>query len=136
MERVMVFIDGSNFHHGVLDYCGKSDSCLDHHKLSVAIANNRKLIRAYYYTARIINDGTPKAAHLEKTQQRLISKLNRTPYLEVRYGRMTKVGGTYSQKGVDTAIAVDMIMMAVKDLYDVAVLISADSDLAEATKRL
>ncbi len=47
---------------------------------------------------------------------------------------MQKHGQIYVQKGVDTALAVDMVFMAAKSLFDVALLISADSDLVAAAQ--
>jgi uncharacterized LabA/DUF88 family protein len=39
---------------------------------------------------------------------------------------------TYGQKGVDTRIVVDVISLAQSDAYDVGIIVSGDSDLAEA----
>jgi len=38
----------------------------------------------------------------------------------------------YGQKGVDTRIVVDVISLAQSDAYDVGIIVSGDSDLAEA----
>lgn len=50
MERVMIFIDGSNFYHGL-----KGNNCstkIDFYKLSKLLTGNRrKLITTYYYNA-------------------------------------------------------------------------------------
>ncbi len=39
---------------------------------------------------------------------------------------------TYGQKGVDTRIVVDVISLAQSDAYDIGIIVSGDSDLAEA----
>ena len=46
-----------------------------------------------------------------------------------------RIGGT-AEKGVDTAIATDMIRLAWEGAYDVAVLVSSDSDLVPAVQFL
>ena len=40
----------------------------------------------------------------------------------------------YQEKGVDMRIGVDMVSLASKNLYDVAVLVSGDGDLTEAVQ--
>jgi len=40
----------------------------------------------------------------------------------------------YVEKGVDIAIAVDMIQLAYSNSYDVAILVSGDGDFAKAIK--
>lgn len=135
-EKVVVFVDGTNFHHQVRDFCGKSDSSLDYHALGSAIAGDRELVRIYYYSAPIDRMDTPKSEQLAKAQQKFFSHLRNTPYVEVRLGRMVRKGGSYVQKGVDVAMAVDMLGMAYKDRYDAAVLLSADSDLVSAVQNV
>lgn len=41
---------------------------------------------------------------------------------------MEKRDDTYVEKGVDTLLAVDMLSMAYKSAYDVAILVTADAD--------
>ncbi|MHB8840686.1 MAG: LabA-like NYN domain-containing protein [Candidatus Aquicultor sp.] len=135
MDRVIIFIDGSNFYHSIKGYCGKSDSKLDYRELSKKIAGDgRKFIKTYYYRAPVVDDGTEKAKTMATGQQRLFSKLRQTEGVEVCLGRMYKQDDTYIEKGVDIKIAIDMLTKAFNDEYDVAVLISADSDFEEVVK--
>lgn len=135
MDRVIIFIDGSNFYHGIKEYCGKSDSGLDYHEFSKRVAgDSRQFIKTYYYRSPVVNDGTEKSEKLASDQQRFFSKLRQTEGVEVCLGRMYKKDTTYVEKGVDVKIATDMLVKAFNDEYDVAILISADSDLEEAVK--
>ena len=43
-------------------------------------------------------------------------------------------GDTWEEKGVDTRLVADMVFMAARDLYDVAILVSGDGDLAFAAQ--
>jgi uncharacterized LabA/DUF88 family protein len=42
--------------------------------------------------------------------------------------------GAWIEKGVDVKIAVDMITMAQRDLYDTCILITGDGDFADAAE--
>ncbi len=90
---------------------------------------NRKLIRIYYYNA-------PHKKEIDeekyKSQQKFFSLLERTPYLELKLGRLEPRGDTFIEKGVDILLAVDMLKYAYDDLYDTAILVSGDGDFAAA----
>lgn len=51
MERVVIFIDGSNFYHGLKAQFGKAN--IDFKKLNEKLIGNRKLIRCYYYNVPV-----------------------------------------------------------------------------------
>jgi uncharacterized LabA/DUF88 family protein len=69
-------------------------------------------------------------AEQAKRQQRFLQRLHEAPYLDVRMGRLAKRGDRWEEKGVDALLCTDMVYMAAKGLYDVAVLVSGDGDLA------
>ena len=56
------------------------------------------------------------------------------PYLELRLGRLERRGSTVVEKGVDVAIATDMLRRAYSNVYDTAILISGDADLVPAVE--
>lgn len=47
-----------------------------------------------------------------------------------------KNDGVYHEKGVDVKLAVDLLVGAYDDLYDAAILISSDTDLIPAIKKV
>ena len=129
MERVMIFIDGSNFYHGL-----KNNSCnpkIDFSKLASLLCDGRKLIRTYYYNAVAKQEDDPSRY---KDQQRFFESLRNTPYLTVKFGRLEKRGSTFVEKGVDINIAVDMLSAAYSDAYDTAILITSDGDFVSAVE--
>ena len=65
-----------------------------------------------------------------KAQQRFLQKLYEAPYLDVRKGRLVRRGNRWEEKGVDALLCTDMVYMAAKGHYEVAVLVSGDGDLA------
>lgn len=54
--------------------------------------------------------------------------------IEIKKGFIMQNGTVFTEKGVDVQIAVDLAVGAVKDKYDIAYLISSDSDLVPAVK--
>ena len=125
MDKVAIFIDGSNLYHGLKHEIGNTR--LDFQKFIEWLLAGRRLVRTYYYNAPVSG---PSANATD--QQKFFAKLRLLPYFEVRLGRLEPRGNTYVEKGVDIAIAVDMVRMAFKNHYDVAILVSSDGDFSIA----
>jgi uncharacterized LabA/DUF88 family protein len=140
-ERVMVFVDGGNLYAGVKLGLHLQKS-VDIDSLIKKLTSGRSLVRAYYYTTPSPHPNSSQG----KAHQRFLDKLGWIENLQLRRGRVVprrnvvecpKCGkafdyNVYMQKGIDTRIAVDMVTLAVRDAYDTAILVSGDSDLAEA----
>ncbi len=128
MDRVCIFIDGSNLYRSMKAQCARTD--LDFGAFAQElVGSSRRLVRTYYYTAMVRDDKT----RMQK-QQRFLDRLRMTPYFEVRLGRLEPRGGTYVEKGVDVQIAVNMLSMAFRRVYDTAILVSCDGDFADAVQ--
>lgn len=128
MERVCVYVDGSNLYHGLRMEHGRTD--LDFARfIAWLVGPERRHIRTYYYSAPIDASRLPAQA---RAQQRFFARLQRIPRFEIRLGRLEPRGNTFVEKGVDVAIAVDMIEMGYRSLYDTAVLVSCDGDFVRA----
>ena len=97
--------------------------------MSKELATGYDFIRTYYYNAPLIQKYKPEEY---KKQQRFFEALKKTPLLTVRLGRLEKRDDTYVEKGVDTLLVVDMLSMAYKSAYDVAILVTADADFVPA----
>ena len=161
LERVCIFIDGSNFYHATRKAFGRTQIRFD--ALAAKLTDRvpgRKLVRVYYYNAVAEQDA---GSDQYKKQQRFLDYLRRTPYLQLKLGRLERrpidwgvlsadqrrkaesdLGKplpefTYVEKGVDVQMSVDMLQLAVTNTYDVAIIISGDGDFApavEAVKQL
>jgi len=125
VERVCIYIDGSNLYHSLKEECGQAR--LDFAKFISWLVGSRHLVRTYYHIAAIGQDATQAKKH-----QRFLASLKHIPYLEVKLGRLEPRGSTYVEKGIDVAISVDMLSMAVKNIYDTAILVSCDGDYVKA----
>ncbi|MDX2007534.1 MAG: NYN domain-containing protein [Meiothermus sp.] len=128
MERVAIFIDGSNLYKGLVSTLG-TDYRLDFVSFVNQLAGDRTLLRAYYYNAPLPNEDPAAKAH-----QSFLNYLKRVPYVMVRLGRLERRGEGFIEKGVDIQIAIDMLKLAYADAYDVAVLVSGDGDFSEVLK--
>ena len=158
MDRIMIFIDGSNFYHGLkaeLDI--KEDSkvpAIDFQKFASLLCGNRKLEKIYYYNVPLSQNDKDKESY--KAQQRFFDSLKFVPDLIFTKGRLEKRNiriehkgiakffgketiSFYVEKGVDVNIAVDILKLAFANKYDIAILVSGDGDFAsvvEAVKEL
>jgi uncharacterized LabA/DUF88 family protein len=126
-DRVAIFIDGSNLYHGLRGNFG-------HHNINFAefsnkLCGDRRLFRTYYYN--VLQDATQKPDGYRE-QQEFLDQLRKTPYLEIRLGSIKVSQGIPVEKGIDIMLATDLLYFAWNDFYDVAVLVSGDSDFAYA----
>lgn len=134
-ERVIIFIDGSNFYHILKSMFGNSKSLMDFdfEKFVASLIEKRKLVRTYYYSAPL---DRKKDEETYSKQQKFFEKLKKLPDFELVLCRMQKdsVNGetVYSVKEDDIHIAVDMVKLAYNNAYDTAVLISTDGDFVPA----
>ncbi len=132
-ERVMIFIDGSNFYHGLKETIDATNVNLE--KLGKFLCGkDRKLIRIYYYNAPLDQSYDPERY---KAQQRWFEKVRNTPNVTlvlVRMQKRVRDDGTveYIVKGDDIHIGVDMVKFAYNDAYDTAILVSGDGDFYPA----
>jgi len=136
MNRVITYIDGFNLYFGLREKGWHRFYWLNVQLLARNLLKfNQELVMTKYFTARII--GSPDK---EKRQSTFIEALETVPNLEIIYGKYqlnprecTHCGfkdQVPNEKMADVNIAVEMLSDAVKDKFDTALLLSADSDLA------
>jgi len=126
-ERVAIFIDGSNLYHALQGNFRRHD--LNFAEFVSKICGARPLFRTYYYN--VLQDPI-QWPDSYREQQEFLDILRKTPYLEVRLGSTKVAQGTPVEKGIDIMLATDLLYFAWSDFYDVAVLVSGDSDFAYA----
>lgn len=129
-ERIMVFIDGSNMYHSLKAFFNRTD--IDLGKFCTKLVGKRRLIRIYYYNARVSRKEEPERyVH----QRQFFDSVAAIPYTEVRLGRLVYVNWPTSppfEKGVDVQLATDMLTHSFKNNYDTAVLVAGDNDFVSA----
>jgi uncharacterized LabA/DUF88 family protein len=126
-DRVAIFIDGSNLYHALKSSFGRHD--LYFTGFIAKLCGSRPLFRTYYYN---VQQDQAKWPETHKEQQEFIEVLNKTAYLEVRLGKTKVAQGIPIEKGIDVMLATDLLYFAWNDSYDVAVLVSGDSDFGYA----
>ncbi|MCK4256930.1 NYN domain-containing protein [candidate division WOR-3 bacterium] len=125
MEKVAIFIDGSNFYHAMKDNLGQ-ETTIDFRKFSEILVGSRELIRTYYYTSLLIKEINEEQY---RAQQNFLDILKTLPYLKVKLGRLEKrPDGSIVEKGVDVTLAIDILKLA--PTYNTAILVSGDGDFA------
>ena len=142
IERVMIFIDGSNLYFSLKrlklqnpNLPSKTNFSLK--KLGEKLCDNdRKIIRMYYYNAPL-DQNKDKEAY--QSQQKWFAKVQATPDTELvlakRHKRVDKEGHVYyAIKGDDIHLAVDMLKYAFNNAYDTAVLVTGDGDFYPAIR--
>ena len=137
MQRVCIFIDGSNFYHALKEAGFPVN--VDFGKLGVELTGpERTHIHTYYYNTPLIRPRRDDPQYAEKEdrcrgQQRFFNALRFVPNLTFKAGRFQKLAdGGQVEKGVDVMLAIDMLTLAFKDRYDAAILVSSDADYKHA----
>lgn len=159
IERVQIFIDGGNFYHLALKKLGVTEAEFLFDDFVSFLANGRKIVsqgkRFYIGTIRE-QLGDPRSKEAMSRQTRLFTILKSTGWdiktskLRMRterikidsrvenYEELKKKGiteviiHTKREKGIDVKLATDLIVGAVDDRYDTAIIVSSDSDLVPA----
>lgn len=138
----MVYIEGFNLYHGLKDGLGRKYLWLN----PEAVANRllqpgQTLVKVKYFTAALRNKpGSQQNQHF------YLGALNVGTRVEVHLGRFQEkstscrncgsIWRTYEEKETDVSIAVALLEDAVNDLFDTALIVSADSDLCPAVRAL
>lgn len=134
-QRCLVLIDGSNFYFKLKDFKLHNLLQFNFEKFGKFIARSGKIVGATYYVGRVRQDGTKHADKLLANQQKLLVKLQQHKF-QYALGYLLKSDGVYHEKGVDVQIAVDMLVAAYEDICDRIILVSSDTDLAPAIKKM
>ena len=67
-------------------------------------------------------------------QKEMIKELQGNPLIELKYTPLKQKEGEIYQKGVDVLLTTDLIHLAHINSYDVAIILSGDTDLIEAVR--
>ena len=133
-DRVSVYIDGSNLYYSIRDVGAPAN--LDYVKFRDKLVAGRRLVRTYYYDAIFPQEQDKNRAIAQQKYHQVLRSL---PYFELRLGRLVFNNWPTvppQEKGVDVKIATDMLTHGFRGNYDVALLVSGDTDLTDALQAL
>ncbi len=141
-KRAVVFIDGQNLYHCVRETFGYGHPNYDVMKLAHAVCR----LRGWHVSEVRFYTGFPDAAddavwnHFWTRKLLAIRRQGVNVYsraLRYRDKKIKLAGGTTlttrvgEEKGIDVRLAIDIIRLAHRGAYDVAVVFSQDQDLSE-----
>lgn len=144
VPRVHAFIDGQNLFYGVKRCFGYDVPNFHIKKLAeevvAASGFDRELIQVHFYTGmhkRAINEfwhdfWTKKLTAMRGQGVHVVT-------IPLRYVRIDTPSGVINkgiEKGIDLRIGLDLVRLARKDEYDVALIFSQDTDLNEAVEEI
>lgn len=140
MQRVIAYVDGFNLYHGLRAKHWKRFYWLNIPALARQLLKpDQQLVFTKYFTS-VVKDPADK----RQRQAVFLEALKTLPDLRIFYGQFLedpvtcrKCGHTYTthhEKMTDVNIAVEMLADAYQDRFDLALLLSADSDLVGPVK--
>jgi uncharacterized LabA/DUF88 family protein len=145
MQKTIVYVDGFNLYYGALK--GTPYKWLNLYRLAQLLLPKNQIIGVKYFTAQV--SARPHDPDQPTRQQTYLRALRTVPNLEIILGhflaheidmplagnpkKMVKVIKT-EEKGSDVNIAAHLINDGYQKRYEVAVLITNDSDLLEPIK--
>jgi uncharacterized LabA/DUF88 family protein len=147
VKRAVVFVDGQNLYHAAREAFGYTYPNYDVLTLARTICDVKSwtLTQARFYTgipdldddARWHGFWSAKLAVMGRQGVHVFSRSlryrNRTVRLPDRTSHSVLVG---EEKGIDVRIALDVISLAHRGAYDVAVILSQDQDLSEVAQEI
>ena len=143
--RVVTYLDGFNLYFGLKSKNWRRYYWLDVHALGQALLKpGQKLVGTKYFTSR--DSSTPRDPHKAQRQGTYLEALEHHPDVKVTFGhylpkkrRCHQCGSswqTFEEKQTDVNIAVSMLADCHADQFDMALLISADSDLTSPIREI
>ncbi|GAB4449364.1 MAG: hypothetical protein Fur0028_04610 [Bacteroidales bacterium] len=158
-EQISVFIDAEYVIQSIRVIKGKpknsivpiNNICWD--KFILDLIDGRTAKEIIYYSSELNKDENPDT--YKKQKEYLLNVQKQVPNLSVRLGKMQKVKvkisgtwventeykgqsdlHTWVQKGIDVKMSLDLILKAVKNEYETAILVAGDSDFEEVIKEI
>jgi uncharacterized LabA/DUF88 family protein len=136
-QRVIVYVDGFNFYYGLKTPTWKRYYWLDIVKLfETFIRPNQELIAVKYFSARPtdIEKSKRQDAFFQANKENPKFKLILGKYLkkEIECFKCHNIIHTYEEKETDVRIATQIVADAYQKNCDIAIVVSADSDMIPA----
>ncbi len=134
-EKVAIYIDGGNTYQRLKESeMPEKGMKFDYSSFIEHLVGKRNLVSKRYYIGIVKNfNNTEKGENMVKGQQKFLAGLESENF-NIKRGRIMYDNNSIREKGVDVKLSVDLVVGAVDDLYDTAIVISSDTDLIPAIK--
>ena len=130
MHKLMIFIDGSNLYHETDRY--QRGMRIDFEKLRDALSTGYDLVRTFYYASRPANPAAEQEGFFKKMGY--LGFKTRIKPLRETYGENGR--RDLREKGVDVALATDLVANGMRRSFDWALIVSGDQDYCEAIEQV
>ena len=140
IKQVITYIDGFNLYYGLKSKYGRKYIWLNVESLSTSLLKQGQILKKVRYFTAMIRHNPNK----EKRQRTYISALKTLPNTEIYCGKYLtnqhicpncgNIENIPSEKMTDVNIATYLLTDAFKNAFDIAIVISADSDLTGPIK--
>lgn len=143
MKRAIVYIDGFNIYHGICELNKPHLKWLDMEILATSILKSgTSLQQVKYFTAMVHGDS--EKLKRQKTYHQAIQLMGDKVHItkgqfykkSVRCDKCDQVKLSYEEKRTDVNIACEMLQDAYENRFDVAFLVSGDSDLVAPVEKV
>lgn len=134
-QRSFLIIDGSNFYFKLKDLKLQNLLNFDFTAFAKTLSGHNKLVKSSYYIGAVRTNGTTTSQRLFSSQRQLLAHLKKH-HFSYALGYLLRYGNRYHEKGVDVEMAVDMLIAAYEDTADHIMLISSDTDLLPAIRKV
>ncbi len=156
-ERVQLYIDGGNFHHLVLKKMSIKELEFSFEEFAQFLANIREITGKRYYVGTVrekVGDLKSREAMSRQTKfftvlksygweiktsklrtriEKIVIDARVKNYMELRRQGVSEIEFERTrEKGIDVKLATDLIVGAVDNQYDTAIVVSSDADLVPA----
>lgn len=135
-HRCLVFFDGSNVYNRLKELGIVSTSLYDFHGLAEYLVGDGKLVSCNYFVGVVrARQDDARGQELRHKQQKLFNHLLSQNFI-IERGYLLETNGRYHEKGVDVKMAVDLLVGAYENAYDSVLLLSSDTDIIPAIKKV
>lgn len=141
MARVIAYIDGFNLYYGLRAKYRRRYLWLDLERLVQRLRHNDEIVAIKYFTALVLDDD---AAVLRQQNYLNALKAHSGEKIDIVLGRYTRTDFVclhcghqrikYEEKETDVNIAVSIVADTAAQASDIALIVSADSDLCPAIR--
>ena len=135
-EKAAIYIDGNNFYKYLKDkeISFPKGTRFDFIKFADFLIGERECVSKRYYVGIARNvDNNQRSRQIVRGQQKFLAGIENRGFI-IKRGRVMYDKGRIREKGTDVKIAVDLIVGAIENIYDTAILVSSDTDLIPAVR--
>ena len=134
-HRCFFVIDGSNFYFKLKDLKLQHLLEFDFSSFAQFLVGSHRLVLCRYYVGAVRTGRPEKTKTMHADQQKLFAHLKKHKF-SYALGYLLRYDDHFHEKGVDVEMAVDMLIATYEDTADHIILVSSDTDLLPAIKKV